>query len=77
MRFPETRGASPVRWIDPLGCHTSRGVAQPGSALAWGARGRPFKSARPDHGLWRTCVVHAGTREGSWLATAESLNTRR
>jgi hypothetical protein len=26
-----------------------RGVAQPGSALAWGARGRPFKSARPDH----------------------------
>ena len=25
-----------------------RGVAQPGSALAWGARGRRFKSARPD-----------------------------
>src|SRR5256885_10537203 len=25
-----------------------RGVAQPGSALAWGASGRPFKSARPD-----------------------------
>ena len=26
-----------------------RGVAQPGSALAWGARGRWFKSSRPDH----------------------------
>jgi hypothetical protein len=26
-----------------------RDVAQPGSALAWGARGREFKSRRPDH----------------------------
>ena len=26
----------------------SRDVAQPGSALAWGARGREFKSRRPD-----------------------------
>src|SRR5690606_7102427 len=26
----------------------SRGVAQPGSALAWGARGRVFESLRPD-----------------------------
>jgi hypothetical protein len=25
-----------------------RDVAQPGSALAWGARGRQFKSGRPD-----------------------------
>jgi hypothetical protein len=25
-----------------------RGVAQPGSALAWGASGRWFKSSRPD-----------------------------
>lgn len=25
-----------------------RGVAQPGSALAWGASGRRFKSCRPD-----------------------------
>jgi hypothetical protein len=32
-----------------------RGVAQPGSALAWGARGRPFKSARPDHFFDMTC----------------------
>ena len=28
---------------------TIRGVAQPGSALAWGARGQRFESARPDH----------------------------
>jgi hypothetical protein len=27
---------------------TSRGVAQPGSVLAWGASGRRFKSSRPD-----------------------------
>ena len=27
---------------------TCRGVAQPGSALAWGASGRGFKSRRPD-----------------------------
>ncbi len=26
-----------------------RGVAQPGSAFAWGAKGRGFKSRRPDH----------------------------
>ena len=29
----------------------SRGVAQPGSALAWGARGRGFKSRRPDQSV--------------------------
>src|ERR1700691_6187497 len=27
---------------------SGRGVAQPGSALAWGARGRKFESCRPD-----------------------------
>src|SRR3954462_6640270 len=31
-----------------------RGVAQPGSALAWGASGRWFKSSRPDH--WRPLI---------------------
>jgi hypothetical protein len=30
-----------------------RGVAQPGSALAWGARGQQFESARPDQFLDR------------------------
>ena len=33
-----------VQFIRSLG----RGVAQPGSALAWGARGPEFKSRRPD-----------------------------
>ena len=31
--------------------NVSRAVAQPGSALAWGARGREFESLRPDHFL--------------------------
>src|SRR5579883_2871224 len=31
----------------------SRDVAQPGRALAWGARGRQFKSARPDQIICR------------------------
>ena len=30
------------------GSNQCRDVAQPGRALAWGARGRQFKSARPD-----------------------------
>ena len=29
-------------------CNRFRDVAQPGSALAWGARGRKFESCRPD-----------------------------
>ncbi len=33
-----------------------RGVAQPGSALAWGASGRWFKSSRPDHSF----LLHPG-----------------
>ena len=43
-----------------------RAVAQPGSALAWGARGREFESHRPDHlnrlrvKLGRLCGVRFG-----------------
>ena len=29
----------------------NRGVAQPGSVLAWGASGRRFKSSRPDQSV--------------------------
>jgi hypothetical protein len=40
-------------WVSPyitfLPC---RGVAQPGSALASGARGRRFESSRPDHKVY-------------------------
>ena len=32
-----------------------RGVAQLASALAWGARGRPFKSDHPDKDRMRVC----------------------
>ena len=32
-----------------LVCSGGRVVAQPGSALVWGTRGRGFKSRRPDH----------------------------
>jgi hypothetical protein len=35
-------------WPDRLRVQP-RGVAQPGSALDWGSRGRWFKSSRPDH----------------------------
>src|SRR5690606_12893507 len=43
-----------IRWLLYSAHHfqragsNSRGVAQPGSALAWGARGRVFESLRPD-----------------------------
>ena len=35
--------------VSENGFTPSRGVAQSGSALAWGARGRVFESLRPDH----------------------------
>ncbi len=41
IQTPEAGSPEPARLC--------RDVAQPGRALAWGARGRQFKSARPDH----------------------------
>jgi hypothetical protein len=41
----------------------SRDVAQPGRALAWGARGRQFKSARPDHSILSSCGVYSSTNQ--------------
>ena len=38
-----------LRWSSFHVEHFGRGVAQPGSVLAWGASGRRFKSGRPDH----------------------------
>src|SRR6202051_3443934 len=49
--------SEPLRWsltgrlmvtLGISGMLPRRDVAQPGRALAWGARGRQFKSARPD-----------------------------
>lgn len=46
-----------------------RGVAQPGSALAWGASGRRFKSGRPE------LVIASGTH--SVVSTIRMLETGR
>ena len=50
-----------------------RDVAQPGRALAWGARGRQFKSARPDHSV----LLHPNSLQRQYrsrLPTASSPN---
>jgi hypothetical protein len=49
-----------------------RDVAQPGRALAWGARGRQFKSARPDQSL---CIKSDCLRHAYNLPTAEHPNS--
>ena len=36
------------QWVNPFLSEFCRGVAQPGSAHAWGAWGRGFESRRPD-----------------------------
>ena len=47
-----------------------RGVAQSGSALAWGASGRRFKSSRPDH-----FYTKRGTEGTPFLMIAHSTAT--
>src|SRR5690242_5088641 len=50
MNLPHlVRGRSEYAVAEDTEFPSRRDVAQPGSALAWGARGRRFKSARPDH----------------------------
>ena len=60
--------------LNPAGARRTirgvRGVAQPGSALAWGARGRWFKSSRPDHfpptpGRGESAALRSRSRPGS------------
>ena len=43
-----------------------RGVAQPGSAPAWGAGGRWFKSTRPDHSPTSCTCVLVGLATSLW-----------
>ena len=38
-------------------------TAQPGSALAWGARGQRFESSRPDQNYSRRCCSHLRHRD--------------
>ena len=49
-------------------------MAQPGSALAWGARGRGFESRRPDRILERTfyLVITLTKVEGFLFAVFEA-----
>ncbi len=75
---PTVRGAEESREVAEKGlasalsvrclCALSkvRAVAQTGSALAWGARGREFKSHRPDHLETMTVTVYVlrGVRTG-------------
>ncbi len=47
--FSIEKGSKPCHFrLHQLLSATNRGVAQPGSVLAWGASGRRFKSFRPD-----------------------------
>ena len=48
-------------------------MAQPGRALAWGARGRQFKSARPDHLL---CIIPTLAQQELSLLPTASAPTR-
>src|SRR5690606_12278599 len=51
-----------------------RGVAQPGSAPAWGAGGRRFKSSRPDQFV--VCLGKNWPRPGFLRYWGEDLNLR-
>ncbi len=46
-----------ISTVSIVGGNDCRSVAQLVSALAWGARGRPFESARSDH----TCMEFLAT----------------
>ncbi len=52
---------------------SSRDVAQPGRALAWGARGRQFKSARPDQFVLRSSLANYARDFASGLSSSQSL----
>ena len=49
----------------------SRAVAQSGSALAWGARGRKFESCRPDHFKTPQSLLNKGSRGFCFFALAK------
>ena len=50
----------------------NRGVAQPGSAPAWGAGGPRFKSGRPDHILVQAVNTPHGVGVNSFFDSSES-----
>ena len=62
------------RWIK----RDRRDVAQPGRALAWGARGRQFKSARPDQiflSYFLENIYNYSHPSGSMLSRSYDLNS--
>src|SRR5436853_6518812 len=61
---------NPAALRDPFS--SCRDVAQPGRALAWGARGRQFKSARPDQPTLRN---PANSDNGALLLMRMLTNT--
>src|SRR5258706_3225112 len=76
--MPQRCGASVEFESQPLavglGSGSCRDVAQPGSALAWGARGREFKSRRPDQ-LLTVCSGYIGN--GSFRRHGQHLSLER
>ena len=65
LAFPDPSDGSLV--TDYWSRIPGRGVAQPGSAFAWGAKGHEFKSRRPDHFLFRS--ISAQIFQGSGNST--------
>ena len=47
--------------------HIGLAVAQSGSELRWGCRGREFKSRRPDHFLFYQCVLNQISDGSDWV----------
>src|SRR5687768_10088257 len=54
---------------------TGRGVAQSGSALAWGARGRRFKSCRPDQFVGRAFGMTSLVWRGALVAVIGAMSS--
>ena len=56
--------ADTLSWSGTRGTGCGRDVAQFGSALDWGSRGRRFKSCQPDRGSRRSEAVSGDIRNG-------------
>ena len=71
-RHRRTERERPLALLEPLAssrvrCLRQRGVAQPGSALALGARGRRFESGRPDCSIYCCWSRRSRPERRSWL----------
>ncbi len=57
LRLANSAKASLVNGLNLDYTKSNRGVAQPGSALAWGARGPGFESRHPDQYIQKGTVI--------------------